>query len=53
MKRRNEDDVGPVQNGISSILPRCTPKVATCGKAVDNFRPRAVFTGKHNINSLL
>jgi hypothetical protein len=35
MKRRNEDDVGPVENGIAAFLPKVTPKHADCGKPVD------------------
>jgi len=35
MKRRNEDDVEPVENGIAAFLPKITPKHADCGEPVD------------------
>jgi hypothetical protein len=35
MKRRNEDDVGPVENWIAAFFPKVTPKHADCGEPVD------------------
>jgi hypothetical protein len=35
MKRRNEDDVGPVQNGISRVVPEAIHTPPACGKTVE------------------
>jgi hypothetical protein len=35
MKRRNEDDVGPVQNGISWPVPEAIHTFPACGKTVE------------------
>jgi hypothetical protein len=35
MKRRNEDDVGPVQNGISRVVPEAVHTSPACGKTVE------------------
>jgi hypothetical protein len=35
MKRRNEDDVEPVENRIATVPHRSAPKTADCGEPVD------------------
>jgi hypothetical protein len=38
MKRRNEVDVGPVQNGISPIFPDAVHKPPGCGESVEKTK---------------
>jgi hypothetical protein len=42
MKRRNEDDVGPVENGIAEFLPKVAPSHADCGKPEDKSEARQI-----------
>jgi hypothetical protein len=35
MKRRNEDDVEPVENRIATVPHRSAPNTADCGEPVD------------------
>jgi hypothetical protein len=47
-KRRNEDDVGPVQNGISRVFPIGAHIIVVCGQAVEKAR-REAHNGKRLI----
>jgi hypothetical protein len=42
MKRRNEDDVGPVENRIAEFLPKVAPRRADCGEPVDKSDTRRI-----------
>jgi hypothetical protein len=48
MKRRNEDDVGPVQNGISDFVPNLPHRAGRWGKAWEKSVKRQMR--QRNIN---
>jgi hypothetical protein len=53
MKRRNEDDVGPVENGIVQVLPSITPTARGCGELVDKSTASSGLKEKHIVLSSL